>query len=424
MIARPLEQAADGRDAAEVATHVRRIAHLLQARKVRVVDEIVDAMHLQLPAYWRYRDHALQSDLVTAVSDIMDIFVSHVRDGRLLWREEIAAIRGIAARRVRQRIPLPVLLEAVTVAEDVAWQHIVGCAEGVGSAQVALAAVGELGSLLHSFCRFTRETMEAAYAAGADGDVAVLQREILVDLFSGPETYDDAGLQDRARQAGVDLRAPHGILLVTAPPARGERNSVSRAVTALAQKHPGLIDVPTMSGGTPHATLVLPAPRHLWAALLEGVAHVAGEHGVVVLAMDPVRGARELRCTYRRASRLLRVAASTHDGSGVVVPRDLRVLNLLIDGVNDWPAFVDETIGPILRMGEDRRAVYLDTIRALATTRGGKAAMARAMDVHEKTVAHRVAKLRSLTGLDPDSPIDRMQLMLALSLITLGAGTS
>ncbi|MDO0913972.1 helix-turn-helix domain-containing protein [Streptomyces sp. DT2A-34] len=71
--------------------------------------------------------------------------------------------------------------------------------------------------------------------------------------------------------------------------------------------------------------------------------------------------------------------------------------NQQVDYVSDY---VEEVIGPILRLPEGQRTSLLETLRSLDRHDGSVRAVAAALNIHEKTVRHRTGRIESLTGLN------------------------
>jgi len=112
----------------------------------------------------------------------------------------------------------------------------------------------------------------------------------------------DALLRDRrdedfvreALRRRVDLRLPHGLLLVC-----GADCDVAALGRVLAGRLPRAVAVTVPDGAPPHAAVVLPAPAPpLWSHALAIAAAEAGARSGLVLPREPACGLRALRSVY------------------------------------------------------------------------------------------------------------------------------
>lgn len=78
--------------------------------------------------------------------------------------------------------------------------------------------------------------------------------------------------------------------------------------------------------------------------------------------------------------------------------------------------YVDEIIGPILRLPDGKQAPLLETLRFLDKHEGSVPEAAAEMHVHQKTVRYRVDRIKELTGLNPMSRNCWAYLHLAIQL--------
>ncbi|WP_128431897.1 PucR family transcriptional regulator [Streptomyces cyaneus] len=71
--------------------------------------------------------------------------------------------------------------------------------------------------------------------------------------------------------------------------------------------------------------------------------------------------------------------------------------NQRIENVGDY---VEEVIGPILRLPETQRIPLLETLHSLDKHNGSVRAAAASLNIHEKTLRYRVGRIEALTGLN------------------------
>jgi DNA-binding PucR family transcriptional regulator len=223
------------------------------------------------------------------------------------------------------------------------------------------------------------------------------------------------------------MRCAHALVLVSAVDAVADADSaVTRAaVEALLGQFPNAVEVPITWAVTAHATIAVPVTSPAWATRASVLRGVTAAHTVHLFVTAPAARVASLRCAYERATALLRVVRAVSTVPGVVSNADMRLYHLAIEGASDHQSYLDEVLGPILRQPVKQRDRLLETLVALRNTslRGGMRAAARALGVHEKTVACRTERIVELTGLDPDNPHQRAQLIVAVDLLALQGWT-
>src|SRR5260370_30963706 len=79
--------------------------------------------------------------------------------------------------------------------------------------------------------------------------------------------------------------------------------------------------------------------------------------------------------------------------------------------------FVEDTLGPLMRLPGQQRRPLLDTMRALFENGGSAAAAARVLCMHPKTVQYRTGRVAELTGLSWRDPPARPRLALPPHLV-------
>ncbi|MEV6169230.1 helix-turn-helix domain-containing protein [Streptomyces sp. NPDC051954] len=109
----------------------------------------------------------------------------------------------------------------------------------------------------------------------------------------------------------------------------------------------------------------------------------------------------EAPARYAAAWDVLPHADSANQGDRIIDARRLlwhRMLaNQQVEFVSDY---VEEVIGPILRLPENQRIPLLETLESLDRHDGSVRAVAAALNIHEKTVRYRTGRIENLTGLN------------------------
>ncbi|MFE3448481.1 helix-turn-helix domain-containing protein [Nonomuraea sp. NPDC059194] len=241
--------------------------------------------------------------------------------------------------------------------------------------------------------------------AEAEGRV---RGELLDDLISRA-AEDPQGLTDRARRLGVDLTAPHVVVV-----ARHEGQRERAAFWASSQA--------TLSGGLAAArgqevVLLLPgadpgvAAQRVAAELTIslGSAATAGATGPII---DPTHVPRAHREALRCAESLLALGR-TGDGASAA---ELGFVGLLIGEGRDVGAFVSGSLGPVIDYDERRGTALLKTLAAYFGSGGSPSRTAEAMHIHVNTVTQRLDRVAQLLGEGWQDPERALEIQLALRL--------
>jgi hypothetical protein len=237
--------------------------------------------------------------------------------------------------------------------------------------------------------------------------------ELLDDLLART-ARGQAGLHDRARRLGVDLDAPHVVVV-----ARAEGVEPGRAAFSAhhcASTHGGLAG---SHGGD--VVLVLPGKR-AGAAAREVAAELRAALGVPVTtgAAGPVTGPAEIREAHREAVRCAEaLAALGRTGEGAS-PAELGFLGLLLGDSRDVGGFLTGAIGPVVDYDRRRGTTLLRTLEAYFGNGGSLARTAAQLHVHVNTVTQRLERVGHLLGEGWQQPDSALQIQLALQLYRLG----
>jgi sugar diacid utilization regulator len=232
--------------------------------------------------------------------------------------------------------------------------------------------------------------------------------ELLADLLTAP-TRNPAGLLARARRLGIDLGAPHTVLIARS-------DGVSRRRLALAaRRYAVLVGVPAeqvvllVSGGDPGAL----------AGKLAAELSSTMDTPVTVGASGPAAGPPALAAAYREAARsVTALLALGRAGQGAALA-DLGFVGQLLGDRTDLDGYVRGTLGPVLDYDERRGT---DLVHTLHTYFDCGANLTRAKDllhVHVNTVVQRLERIASLLGEDWQTPNRALEIQLALRLHSL-----
>jgi GAF domain-containing protein len=232
--------------------------------------------------------------------------------------------------------------------------------------------------------------------------------ELLTDLLTAPER-NPAALAERGRRLGIDLTAPHAVLIAHA-------ETVSRRRLAMAAaRYADLVGV--------HAEqVVLLAPDGEPGKLASRIATELGstlDTPVTVGAAGPVRGVRALAAAHAEAARCLRsLLALGRTGHGAALA-DLGFVGLLLGEPTDLDGYVRTTLGPVLDYDARRGTELAHTLRTYFACGANLTRAKDLLHVHVNTVVQRLDRIASLLGADWQDPERALEIQLALRLHTL-----
>jgi hypothetical protein len=228
--------------------------------------------------------------------------------------------------------------------------------------------------------------------------------ELLTDLLTAPDR-SPATLVARGRRLGIDLTAPHTVLIAHA-------DGVSRGrLAAAAAGHADLVGV--------HAEEVVLLASHSDPDKLAQTLTGAVASPVTVGAAGPATGPVALAAAHAEAGRCLRaLRALGQSGKGASLA-GLGFVGVLLGDRADVDGFLRSTLGPVLDY-DSRRGTEL--IRTMRTYFECGSSLTRAKDVlhvHVNTVVQRLDRIAALLGPGWQSPERALELQLALRVLAI-----
>lgn len=394
----------------------------LDGDREAMVEAVMTGMERTVPSYGALpsaeRD-VVRDGVRLTVSQFVDLLVER----RRLSTTELARIEALGGVRAAQGVPLDDMLDSIRAAMSAGWTHVLAQVPLDGSTPAVVHAVGRLADEVFQYMQQCAAVMSKGYAAHQRLGLAArihARDEAIEELLSG--LFDsDADVHRRAAAIGLDLDLPHGLLLFAGPAANGDGvEPLRRAKDAAVERLQGALDGSLRGTPTLHAVVVVPAPSaRQWDDAMRAAVEIATTEHVLVLAGGPTAGASAIHGTYVDAARLVRIARQVATPPGIVRPDDLGVYRFLdAAGPAEGRAFVSRVLGPLLEQPTDVQEKLLEALRA----HGGSGLVSDAADrlgVHPKTLSYRLRRVREITGLDPDKPVDRLQLDTAALLLQL-----
>jgi GAF domain-containing protein len=359
------------------------------------------------------RAHDRMTDLVVRGGGVGDVasVVTDILGGSLVVLD--ADGRRLAGAGSVEKIDEDLIIRSRTLGRtarsgDLRVTPIGAGAEVLGT--LALRAVGDIGNaderileraaLVMALLLLFRRNMTEV-----EGRV---RGELLDDLVAGHVTDPDA-LDGRARRLGVDLGAPH-VLVVARHEGRREQaafwaSSHSAVEHGLSTAYAGEV-VLLLPGDRPEE-IASRVAKELGAAL--GVPATAGAAGPVELP----DGAGAARHEARRCADALLALGRAGEGASA---SGLGFVGLLIGKGGDAKAFVEITIGPVLAYDERRGTALAQTMAIYFDTGGSLGRTAERLHIHSNTVTQRLDRVGRLLGADWQRSDRVLQIQLALHL--------
>lgn len=379
----------------------------------RLLDEISahnDAMRRAEDAHDRLMDVVLRGgdvpEVAAALAEVLDGGIAlHDADGLELARVGTAdppAAAAVAAARASGRA---VSTEDTWVCAVQAGQELLGSLVLTGRPALddADRRLFERAGVVTALLLMLRRSV-----AAAEDEV---RGELLTDLLTAPER-NPAALAERGRRLGIDLTAPHSVLIAHA-------ETVSRRRLAMASaRYAALVGV--------HAEqVVLLAPDGEPGKLAGRIAAELSstlDTPVTVGAAGPVSGVPALAVAHAEAARCVRsLLALGRAGHGAALA-DLGFVGLLLGDPTDLAGYVRTTLGPVLDYDERRGTELVHTLRTYFACGANLTRAKDVLHVHVNTVVQRLERISSLLGPDWHTPERALEIQLALRLHAVSNG--
>ncbi|HEY0295320.1 MAG TPA: helix-turn-helix domain-containing protein [Bordetella sp.] len=346
-----------------------------------------------------------------------------------LGREVFYTIRDAVKLGRKSSIALPLGHEATIEAEV---ESLTVDAETVGALLTfGQAPNGDLHALMMESARFAlsvhfmRSVIQFRY-----------ETRTLTELFFEiveRRWRDEQDVLYRGHHLGLALAEPLRMLVIDYPQTagRGDNPSVEcqNIVTLLARQQGIALHVVTVGGGLvcliPQAGNADPdGLMRLARRMAEALRRPLGCEPIVVLS-DTCVGLERLAMEWERCWRMIRIARD-FGKSGVLGMPDLGPLPMLVGAADsaDVRDFIHGAIGKLVECDQQTHSPYLETLAAYLRSGCRGQPCADAMGLHVTTLRYRLSRIKSLFGIDLDSPERRFAIELAINLHKLTRGES
>ncbi|MEV0399622.1 helix-turn-helix domain-containing protein [Actinoallomurus sp. NPDC050550] len=241
--------------------------------------------------------------------------------------------------------------------------------------------------------------------AEAEGRV---RGELLDDLLTGRATDVDA-LRARARLVGVDLGAPHVLLVVRHD---GDRQRAAFWAASYASAAGGLAaargeEIVLLLPGLDPGAAARRVAKECGTAL--GTTATAG-------AVGPVQEAAEVAAAHREAGRCADALLALGRAGQGADAAELGFVGLLVGDGRDVTGFLTSALGPVMDYDGRRGTKLVRTLEVYFEAGGSLSRAAERLHVHVNTVTQRLDRVGKLLGERWQSPEHALEIQLALRL--------
>ncbi len=334
---------------------------------------------------------------VELLGDYLPIVVDAAATGRRLSADELTACQQRGADAARARVPLRELVDLYLSATWRLWRllpHADSRRRDVGEA-VLRAADDAVASATDGYQQARRELVRHEIAS---------RRELIDDLLSG--RADVASLMERAEQHGLRLAAAHTVSVIRSPSTFTDSSPlIGRTERALGGEDGGVL-VASKEG---QLVCIAPADEPITDQLTKVLRDAPATIGVGRAYAGPAGVYR----SYEEARNALDIAGRLGLPGPVVRAADLLVYQVL---GRDRAAMVDlvrAVLEPLTGARGGAEAL-LHTLEVYFGTGAVTAQAARELHLSVRAVTYRLARVRALTGHDPDDPMQRFTLHAAV----------
>jgi hypothetical protein len=388
----------------EVATRLADLAPLLLDELDAMTDRLVDLLLHSEPAYRELVGSGAAEFRGSVRANLELGLASLIGAASGSGRATLAGAREVGRRRAAQGLPLEAVLRAYRLGGQVTWETLLAVSRTGGSEHDALLleVAGSVWRTNDAECSAVAEGYREEQRR-LDGVDEAARQQVLDGLLDG-RGDDPAFVRSASQQLAVPLT---GRLVV---------------VVALSDEDGApALDPP------PCAALLRRGVRSVWGArsgaqvgvvaLGSGtagdvMAWLRAETGGPVGVSSVVEDAAAVGCAYRLAETAARTLPA---GARRVVTIDERLPEALLSNSPEISSrLVGQSLGGLLALPEEERAVLLDTLAAFLASDGSPTRAADELYCHRNTVMHRLRRIESVTGRKLTDPRSRLLWQLAL----------
>lgn len=229
----------------------------------------------------------------------------------------------------------------------------------------------------------------------------------------------------RARRLGLDLNAPAQLIAIGFPDQDGAGDKLSvelhRSIARLMGRHSAeataaVVGDVTVCRVPAEAVKTSSAFKNLIRKITDEARFAGGTVPAIALSKICER-LEDHPAAWEECQRLLRLA-KRFQRRGLVTAQDFGPFPALLSSsdAREVRAFIEESIGAMLRHDREQGGAYLETLTSFLSLGCRPQACADALGVHVTTLRYRLSRLQELFGIELDSPDRRFAIELALRL--------
>ncbi|WP_116449535.1 PucR family transcriptional regulator [Blastococcus litoris] len=386
----------------EVSARLAELAPLLLDQLDDMTDRMIDVLVRTEPSYRDALAHGEEEMRATTRANLARGLHTLIGAASGSARTSLRDARDVGRRRASQGIPLEAVLRAYRLGGQVTWEALLEVSRGTNRHDTLLLEVaGSVWRTNDAECAAVAEGYreEQRRLAGVDDGARQQLLDALLDGRGGDPAFVRTAADllavplDGRLVAVVALPCPDGFPSLESPTAALLKRGVRSVWGTRNGTQVGIVALGSLSGCE-----VMPWLR----------AMTAGPVGVSAV----VEGAAAAGAAYRLADT---AARTLPEGSTSVVTIDERLPEALLRNSPEISSrLVGQSLGGLLELPDDERAVLLDTLAAFLASDGSPTHAADALYCHRNTVMHRLRRIESVTGRKVTDPRSRLLWQLAL----------
>jgi PucR C-terminal helix-turn-helix domain/GGDEF-like domain len=337
----------------------------------------------------------------------IDLFLATAREARPATQRELREVAQLGILQARSSHSVEPILAAYRMAARIAWNAILRAWRDHPDASpeaLVLTANYVFTALDQVAASVTRTYVHAREQHMLRGTRA--RTRILHSLIS--DTFDNE-LAIQKQALAINLKLAPGYLALVIRSDDGEVQELLATMQLPAQSLSDVTDALTL-------VVLLPSDRTAPAQEARDLVNELRKHGRARVRAGlggEHPGLRGISRSYLEAQQAVEVGRKLRPET-LLHPYD-EIAPYLVLAQNPVVAerFVQHVLGPLVRA--DNRGALLDTLEVVLA-RGTVKEAAATLKLHRHTVLYRMEKVRELLGGDPDEPVLRQRLQLALDL--------
>jgi hypothetical protein len=387
----------------EVATRLAELAPLLLGELDRMTDRMVELLLRSEPSYGELVGSGATEFRGSVRANLELGITSLIGAASGTGRASLAGAREVGRRRAAQGIPLEAVLRAYRLGGQITWETLLAVSRAGGHQHDALLleVAGSVWRTNDAECSAVAEGYreEQRRLDGVDDETRQQVLDALLDGRGG----DPAFVRSASERLAVPLVGR--LVVVVALPDPDGGAALDAPCAALLRR--GVRSVWGTRSGARVGVLAL-GPLAVGDVLAWLRTEASGPVGVSSVVDD----AAAVGCAYRLAETAARTLPA---GARRVVTIDERLPEALLSNSPEISSrLVGQSLGGLLALPEEERAVLLDTLAAFLASDGSPTRAADELYCHRNTVMHRLRRIESVTGRKLTDPRSRLLWQLAL----------